>query len=206
MTALVVSNVDPARVGWTQWFAVLVAMAIVCAISIVPDWDDMQPARPAAIGVVATIAVLSVVTCQHLTCRFHPAVLTGLLMLCGIGDSVLLGLAGSLKFAQLAGAMTAATAGCLWISWKTSDRTAIQTLLPVFVITNTCLIYTGYANSFAGIPSVAFLLVAIALCVSNLSMIPGLNSTTGFKRGLLPFALVGLPLVIGILIAVRAVE
>jgi hypothetical protein len=207
ITALIFSIAESANSRWTEWFAVVVAMASVCAFAVVPDWDDMEPTRPLAVAVVVTTAVLLVVACQHLTRRMHPGALTGLLMLCGFGSCILLGLAGSLKFAQLAGAMTAATTGCLLVSCKTSDRSAIRTLLPAFLVAMTCLIYTGYANSFAGISPVAFLLVAVALSAANLSMIPGLNTTAGYKRYkhmLLPFVFVSIPLVIGILIALRS--
>jgi hypothetical protein len=97
---------------------------------------------------------------------------------------VVLGLAGSLRFAQMAGCGAAALGGMAAASWivRAARPLVSGVALPAaLLVTGAMLI--GRTNSFSDVPLVSYLLIPLATAALWLAATPSAVAARGWRRG-----------------------
>ncbi len=193
-------------VGWLERIALHVAVAIVCAFVLVPTWEKLQTARLAyVIGLAASIAVISLLL-EPLAKRNNGPVFPTLLVFVGATAAVVLGLSGSMKFAQLAGVIAAVAFGsALGTVILRSESFWRGAVLP-FTVLVLGLLFVGYVNSFSNVPAASYALVGIAPLSLWLCAYRRLAQLPRIARAAASIVLVVLPLAVALILAVTAAE
>lgn len=134
-----------------------------CAIAawlLVPDFPKLQPSRPMAILIVAAGSAVVVFVTGHAQTRLPSRILPATLMLTGIMAALVLAQSFGLKFAQIAGMLTASLAGPLVFPGKRPQVTAGPAA--VFIPLLCSLMFMGYAASSSAVPVYSFALIPLA--------------------------------------------
>lgn len=147
-----------------------ILLAAGCAASawlLVPNFPRMQPSRIVALGIVATVSVLMVVTLEKTSKRIDSRLLITCLMATGTAASIVLAQSFAMKFAQIMGMLTAALVGSLLLNSRRTDQSQTGLCL-IFLPLLTNLMFIGYANSSSDVPVFSYGLIALAplgLCI-----------------------------------------
>jgi hypothetical protein len=163
---------------------ILMAVATVVATWLLVPTSGNLPARALLTAEWAAIAVLSSAVLDFALRRINAAVallLLSAVLTCG---AVVLGLAGSLRFAQMAGCGAAALGGMAAASWivRAARPLVSGVALPAaLLVTGAMLI--GRTNSFSDVPLVSYLLIPLATAALWLAATPSAVAARGWRRG-----------------------
>jgi len=145
-----------ARLGLTVFIAALSGWLLV------PAWEHLEPSRTIHLAAFGAAVLFSATALQPLTIRVPPvwvmASLTGSLA----AGAVILALAGSLRFAQMAGCGVAALLGMIAAARLDKGRISTDALVLPYTLLVTALMMIGRVNSFSDVPLVSYLLVTFA--------------------------------------------
>jgi hypothetical protein len=163
----------------------LLIVAVAASWVLVPRWEHLEPPRSVHLVALTAGIVLISVGLTPLAPRMPAARLFVLLAVVLVCESVILALAGSLRFAQIAGCGAAALSGMsLAAYFQRNGRTAEGIALP-FAVLAAGMMLIGRVNSFSDVPLISYLLPPLApLALWPLSAGP-LAGTTAPRRWLL---------------------
>ena len=129
---------------------------------LVPDWEHLAPSRAVHLIVLMVGIVLIAAGLTPLARRMAASKLFLLLAAVLVCESAILALAGSLRFAQIAGCGAAALAGMsLAAHFDRTGRTAEGIALP-FALLAAGMMLIGRVNSFSDVPLISYLLPPLA--------------------------------------------
>lgn len=163
----VIMGLNPTK-RW-PWILAVVG-CILAAWFLVPDFRSLQPRRLYAIG-ISTATLIVAFAYEELARRIGPRWVIGCLMASGTVAAIVLAQSFGLKFAQIAGMLTAGLTGPLIVAWfsKTCDKTVDQYqyqntvgLSMTFSVVLSHLMFIGWANSSSNVPAFCYALVPLA--------------------------------------------
>ncbi len=125
-----------------RWLMHLV-LALATACLLVPAWSTLQPPRPVFIGILAAYLFLLMSGLDALPGRLLGRLFLAHLIIVTMVVAVLLAVAVSVKFGQLAGIATAALAGCWASSFFGAQAVSPRGMIPVFVVLVGGLAFVG---------------------------------------------------------------
>ena len=134
---------------------------LAAAWLLVPAFPALQPARPIAVVMIGAISILLAGPLEHSAVRINSRLLTVCLMAAGTAAAVILAQSFALKFAQIAGLLTASLAGSLLLGKSNAQRSTVGLQL-VFVTMLANLMFIGHASSSSSVPSYSYALVVLA--------------------------------------------
>lgn len=176
--------------------------ALLAGTYLVPSWEDLNPSRGVyLVGWTAFVAVCASLL-DPLTKRFAGRVLPLVLTFALIVEAVVLALAGSLRFAQIAGCGAGGMAGYALVACFYPQRDCCRGVALPFMVLSGGAMLVGYLNSFSDVPSASYLLTPIAPLFLWAAATGPLFRLQGFKRAIIVVALPLLPCVCAILLAV----
>jgi hypothetical protein len=174
---------QPTRyLDWLPWICVILAIVAVgfavriprkillpltgaaclsAAWLLVPAFPRLQPPQPIAVAMIGAASILLVGPLEHSAIRINTRLLTVCLMATGTAGSIVLAQSFALKFAQIAGILTAALAGTLLLGKSAAERSSVGLQL-VFVTMFANLMFIGYANSSSDVPIYSYALIVAA--------------------------------------------
>ena len=127
---------------------------------LVPSFASLHLPRPWAIGIVTAITCAGGLLLERAATKIHQRLFVGVLMATGTVCSVVLVQSFSMKFAQIAGFLTAAfTPGLLWASKPEGN---VKGLAMLFYGLMSNLMFIGYANTSSDVPAWCFALPVLA--------------------------------------------
>lgn len=136
----------------------LLIVAVAASWLLVPDWEHLEPSWTAHLGALTVGIVVIAAGLAPLARRTPAAKVFVLLAVVLVCESVILALAGSLRFAQIAGCGAAALAGMsLAAFFDRMGRTAEGIALP-FALLAAGMMLIGRVNSFSEVPLISYLL------------------------------------------------
>lgn len=142
--------------------AFVLLVAIVTSWGLVPDWDHLQPSRSVHLVALIVGIVLISAGLEPLTRRMAAARLFLLLAGVLVCEAAILALAGSLRFAQIAGCGAAALAGMsLAACFDRTGRPSAGIALS-FALLAAGMMLIGKVNSFSDVPLISYLLPPLA--------------------------------------------
>ena len=174
------ATMKPARyLDWLPYAAILLAVAAVVSAGIpnkfkwlvqaaavvlvtwlmVPSFPRLQPTRPVATAMVAVLSWGLIQASAGSQTQVPQRVLVAGLMAMGTSVSLIMAQSFGLKFAQIAGMLTAALAGALIFR---SER-IVAGLTVVFLPLLCNLLFMGYASSSSDVPWYSFAIVPLAV-------------------------------------------
>ncbi|QDU95239.1 hypothetical protein [Lignipirellula cremea] len=155
---------------------------LACGWWLIPTWDSLEPSREVhlAVWTVATTALVAgghpIFMREQKADRLAAVIVVFLLV---TAASILLVLADSLRFAQMAMALSGAIAGLVVAVAADASRKPLLGILPFTVIALCGLLLIGQVNSFSGVPLASYLLIPAAMFGMGIARIPAIA-----KRGL----------------------
>lgn len=141
-----------------KWVVQAAAVVLVTWLMI-PSFPRLQPTRPVATALVAVVSWGLVQASAGPQTRIPQRVLVAGLMAMGTSVSLIMAQSFGLKFAQIAGMLTAALAGALIFR---SERIAAG-LTFVFLPLLCNLLFMGFASSSSDVPWYSFAIVPLAV-------------------------------------------
>lgn len=143
----------------------LLLFGLVATISmwwLVPDWEELDPAREMQLAAGAGVVTLSALALDALTARLTgPLLPLTLVINLGCGAAVL-ALSGSLRFAQIVGAGVGALCGLsLFALFDRSRLALLGGALPYAVLAGGAML-VGRVNSYSEVPLASYLLIPLA--------------------------------------------
>lgn len=139
-----------------------VSVTLAAAFVLVPDWPDLQPSRPVYLACWTLYTAVILLLLHPLFSESRgpllPFVLIGTL-LCG---AALLGLAGSLRFLQIAGCGAGAFLGLFCVTvFDRRERWLAAIALPFSLLASGAMLI-GETNSFSDVPRFCYYLIPLA--------------------------------------------
>ena len=163
--------------------ALTIGIAAVSGWLLVPTWEHLDPSRNTHLMVFVAAFVLVVAALQPLTTRVPGLwLLANLIGVLAAGAAVL-GLSGSLRFAQIAGCGVAALTGLTIAARFLGGRICSEGLVLPFALLVTGLMLIGRVNSFSDVPLMSYVLPPLAplsLWLATSDRVAG----TGWRRWL----------------------
>lgn len=143
----------------------VILTTFIAAISswlLVPTWDHLEPSR-LTYGIILTAGVVLVVTVlEPLTRQFPPVIFLCLLGVVLNSAAMILAIAGSLRFSQMAICGVAAIIG-MAIAGSVGTRQCIVVGIAMpFGLLISALMFAGQANSFSDVPLACYILPPLA--------------------------------------------
>ena len=129
---------------------------------LVPTWEDLEPARWIQLFCFALYVVGWVAIMQPVERRSAGPLLPAVLSVTLAAAAVILALAGSLRFAQIALAGAASLLGIFLVSCRDRQPGRLSGIGLVFSILVIGSLLVGRVNSFSDVPLVSYLLVPLA--------------------------------------------
>ena len=169
--------------GVTMIERIVVYCVVACVIAwvLVPSWDDLVPSRHVyMLGMVIYIVVLAS-GLHRLTQRQHGPQLPLMFWLTLSVAAVILILSGSVRFAQIALALAAASFGHALFAMIDRDNHSrgLELFFAVAVVSLMCI---GHVNSFTQIPMFVFWLVPAAPLATLLGAVYPCSRCTGIAK------------------------
>lgn len=187
------------RERWALHFAI----GLLTALLLIPDWEEIAPMRTRYLAAVAVGVPFLSVSIESLAARIQGALPAAVLVVAFITGAFVLEESGSLKFAQLGGAVAAAMAGCI-IAITRFGRSGPQfrsVALPVSTLL-VGLIFSGYVNSFSGIPASAYALVVVSPLAVAICLLPAASKLSAGRKWTVGFTAVLAVLAAAVLLTV----
>ena len=203
--AAVTGPISLAR-GVTRFERILLALilASIAAWFLVPTWPDLQPDRGRYLCVFAASVVLLIALLEPLAKRFPGPLLPSLLGLSLAAAAGVLLLAGSLRFAQIAGMAVAAFWGCAVAIRLVSRASTFDGAAAFYSVTVTGLLLVGKVNSYAEVPVICYVLLPLAPLMLWTSVRGPLARLQGLSRLACQVAIVVTPLAGAVIVAIIA--
>ena len=176
-------------------------VAVVAAWLLAADWDDLSPSRTTQIVSLAVCMVLWSQLFRPLPRKLPGPAGPALLWATVTAASIVLALSGSLRFAQIAIAISAAMFGVGVVAIRSPERDHLRgaSLLSALAVVGP--LYIGWVNSFSDVPFVAYAIVAAAPLLAWPAVGGPLAKLTSAKRALAIAVLPFVGLAIGVTIA-----
>lgn len=170
-----------------------VLAALVTGWVLVPTWEDLDPSRMThLVTYVVYVSVWSLLF-RPLVSRNPGPMLPIVLWATMTAISVLLALAGSLRFAQLAIALSGGLFGIVLIAFFRRDQQHLRGITLLMAIAGIGALLIGRVNSFSEVPLASYVMIPIAPLTAWIGSVGPPTQWTGAKR---VAAVVALPLLV----------
>ena len=143
-------------------YALYLVVAAIAAFCLVPDWKSLETTRHWHRLIVGFGIALPCILLEELAKRRHGSLLPLSLFATCLAGSVVLVLSGSLKFAQLAGAVSFSLLGCSLVSLRSTKDAAFRGLMLAYTVLLGGLMYIARIHSFSQVPVASYILVLVA--------------------------------------------
>lgn len=179
-------------------------IASVTAWFLVPEWDDLEPSRAVHLLALTIYVVLLAALLQPLTTRLPGPLVGTVLSLCMVIVAAMMVPAGSLRFAQIAGAAAGSFVGCTIASVFQPRRGDFAGIALPFAVLAAGLMLIGRVNSYSTVPLVSYLLPPLAPLGLWCSAGIWTSHKPGRARAIVAVILVIVPLAVAMGLAVAA--
>lgn len=153
----IVSARVPRVVAWL----LAIAVCILVAWKLVPDFPKLQPPHAYACIIVAASSIVLMIATQRVSSRIPPRLITLALMATGTAGAIVLAQSFGMKLAQTTGILTAGLAGSLIFAGGDKQREPLG-LSIVFLPLLCNVMFMGYATSSSEVPLFCYGLVPAA--------------------------------------------
>ena len=187
-------------------WSILLLLAGLAAWLLVPSWAEPERTRHLYAAVVGVALLFLCGLLEPLAKRSPGALFPLLLCVVSAVGAVVLGLSGSVKFAQLAGVVAAAMGGCTAVSYFYPSEPLVYGAMATFSVLLGGLMFTGYVNSFSDLPMASYLLVPAAPLALWLCVLPAFGKLEGRSRWVAETAAVLVPLLVALALAALSEE
>jgi hypothetical protein len=178
----------------------------VAAWLLVPTWDDLDPSRAVYLSVFTVYVVVLTSLLEPLANRLVGPLLSLVLWATMTAAAVVLALSGSLRFAQIALASSAALFGILLVTCVQREAKPKPMVGGgfVFSLMSVGLLLIGRVNSFSEVPLISYLLIPAAPLTLWLTAVGPLSRISDTKRAIVRAALPLSVLAVAVLLAMIA--
>lgn len=149
-------------IGWLERFALNLVVAAVTAWFLVPEWKSIESIRHWHLLVVGAGVVFLCAAIDPLARNRPGPALPLTFFATNLAGSVVVLSSGSLKFAQLGGAVVFSLLGCMLVAFIWRRKVSFRGAVPVYVVLLGGLMYIGRIHSYSEVPLASYVLVAVA--------------------------------------------
>lgn len=192
------------RVRLVERWLLYAVVSAAAAWFLIPDWHDLEPSWSVHAIVLSVYLVLLSALLQPLAARLPGSLIGTTLSICLVVVAVVMGISGSVRFAQIAGAAAGGFVGCTIAAMFRNRRGDFSgTALP-FAVLAAGLMLSGRANSYSDVPLISYVLPPLAPLGLWLSAGAWESRRPGRVGSVMAAILVILPLATAVGLAIRA--
>ncbi len=180
--------------SWLESWSLMGWLSLMSVCLLLPDWLELEGIRVAVIAALTGALMLLGLLLGPLVRRSTGPLMPVVFLLSTIVGSVVIGLALSLKYAQMSGMVAASLGATVLVSLFRGTRWKLVATIPVWIVIQAGLVFETAIYSFSDIPKVVYGLIPIAPGLLWLVEIGPLRSIQGWRRWLLCLLLVSIPL------------